>query len=758
VALAFFILSVRIMSGNGVLPGNDPGVHFGHIYEIIETGRISLEEFSLTLPLFHVLVATFLTLAGDIDVLQAAFFLKILISFISALDALAVYLFCREPFGKLPALLSSIFLVLSVPLMEITSWGGYTNMAALLYITFLFYLLTNRHFKIAVKFLLIGIMALTLFLLHYLSAFVFALIFMPIFLIEFLRSLKEGKSVLIPFAILLSLFIAAGVWYLSIYLPYLSIAVYHLFFEMKTYTYAVDFVNFDYFLRSFGVTLFLTMIGIPMAFLLMRRSKKLEVFGLLLIWVMVPVLLSQSYLFGVYLPYPRFLYYLTVPIAILSGVAVYGMSRIPVLIAQRLSSFKIERSIGTRKLLSVCAIIIIIIPLTFQFVRAYPEIGGMPSYYSVCPFSGYDAGMWLKMYSSPDAVIVAPAIPGSWVKITAQREAMEEVSPIFGRSEVADTVLSLCYEMENYHTLIRRQTPSGYVPSVDVYVSAQDLWQRVLRIPDDGIHVSYEDETGGKISVVMSNCVKKRVYWANKSPSETLLVLENSFESFTLQRIIAMRKVGLPVEVTWRLIAHKKLRGVELRVDSSTNPSFNFDKVMVLGVLEWGNPWDKPSSFDENGGWAVVECPPNKLTDDHVALLDSVDGLLVVLKFDTIPDWLNVGALGNRLIDAVRVNYRLGSIEAEENRTIYSSILTQALDSKPYELSDASIKQLLESKVNWGINARDYLTYIRDYNIKFIVGDPRFISPDFSTSPLFNKVFDNGRFVIYSVKDGSEPS
>ncbi len=754
VFLAFFILNVRIMSGNGLLPGNDPGVHLGHIYEILASGRVSFQEFSLTLPLFHVLGAVLIDLAGAVDLFQIAFLLKILVSFISAFGALGIYMFCRGPFGKPAALFSSIFLSLSVPLMELISWGGYTNIVALLYITFLFYLLISRH-EIAVKFLLIGLMAFTLFLLHYLSAFVFALMFAPIFFIEVFKSRKEGKNILIPFVILICLIIAAGVWYLAILLPYIGIAVYHLFLEMEVYTYTISFVSFDYFLKSFGVSLFLTAIGVPIAFILTIHAKKLSVFALLMIWVAVPIMLSQSYLFGIYLLYPRFLYYVAVPIAILSGVAVYGMTRVLSLAVQKLGSVRIKKPATIKKLTSICLLVTVFVPLTFQFVRAYPEIGSMPSYYSVCPLSGYNVGNWLKTYSSPDAVIVASDPPGSWIKITTQREAMEEISPIFGRSKIADTVLNLRYEMENFHTLVRRQTPGGYVPSVDLYASVLDLWQMVLRIPDDGIYVRYEEESGRKIDVTMLNCVNNNIYWAEKSLNETLLVLENSFGSFTLQRVIAMRKIGRPVEITWQLIAHEKMRNVELRIDASTNPSLHLDKASVPGVLQWSNPWDNPSLFDQNGEWAVVERFANESVIDHVALLDSEIGLLTVLNYDSIPNWVNVGALGNQLIDAVRVSYKLGNIGVGENNTVHSSIVTQVLDSKPYELSDDSLRKLLVSKVNWGIYSRDYSAYIKDYNIGFVVGDPRFISPDFSTSPLFNKVYDNDRFVIFATKRNS---
>lgn len=764
VVLAFFVLNLRIMSGDGILPGNDPGVHLRHVYEIISSGRIAFEEFSLTLPLFHVFVAIMLDLSGAIDLLEATLLLKILIAIINALSLLAVYIFCKWSFGKIAALLSSIFVVLSVPFMEIISWGGYPNMIALLYITFLFYFLVN-HYKNTVNFFLISFMGLTLFLLHYLSAFVFVLMFVPFFLIKMLSYRKELKNMLVLFATFLSLIIAAGIWYYKALIPYLSVAVYHLFLEMTVYTYTIPFVTFEYFLKSFGVTLLLAVVGIPIAFILLRHENKLDSFAILVIWLIVPVLLSQSYLFGLYLLYPRFLYYLITPLSILSGVTLFSITKTPNLLIPKLSPSKIGKSFAAKILVSLFVLIIIIIPLAFQFVRAYPEVGGMPSYYDVCPFSGYDAGTWLNKYSSQDDIVVAADKPGSWIHVMAQREAIEELSPIFGQSKAADIMLSLSYEMRNYHTLVRRQTPGGYVPSLDIYVQVYDMWQRVLRIPDDGVYVSFEDENGEEIRFVTSDSLEQKIYWITRSSDEALLALDDIFESFTLQRRVALRKDSLLVEIEWGLVADKKLRNVELRVDCSTNPSFIFNKVMIPGVLEWDSPWDKPtsSSVDEHGGWAVVEFPPNKLVSDYIALLDEEDyrpyaSLLTVLKFDTPPNWLNVGALANRLIDAVRSSYNLGDVEAGENCTIYSSILTQSPRLKPSELSDDFIKELLRLKVILTIRTEDYLTLIQDDGIKFVIADSRFISPDFSISPHFNKVYDNGRFTVYCARKVSEPS
>jgi hypothetical protein len=180
-------------------------------------------------------------------------------------------------------------------------------------------------------------------------------------------------------------------------------------------------------------------------------------------------------------------------------------------------------------------------------------------------------------------------------------------------------------------------------------------------------------------------------------------------------------------------------------------PSLSFGTAFVPGVLDWQNPWDNSSYYDPILNFALVECPPRILSGNYTAMFDAKNGVLVVFEFADIPDWLNVGALGSHFIDALRVGYQFGDLRNNENREVSFSFLTyfESIQVEPPTQSD--LKKLLDSRVDLPVQERDFLTYIKEYNVEFVVIDSERL-PDVSLSPILNRVYDNGKFVIYAVR------
>ena len=66
--------------------------------------------------------------------------------------------------------------------------------------------------------------------------------------------------------------------------------------------------------------------------------------------------------------------------------------------------------------------------------------------------------------------------------------------------------------------------------------------------------------------------------------------------------------------------------------------------------------------------------------------------------------------------------------------------------------TQGALKQLLGSRAELTVQERDFLTYIKEYDVKFLVIDAKQISSIIESSPILDRVYDNGKFVIYSVK------
>ena len=149
-ASTIFIVTVHQMSTAGILPGNDPAVHLGKSEKIVVDERVTYSAFPWYPPLFHTILAMLQIFAGTLDVMAAAFILKMLIATLNMLILLSTYLLSRKLFGKGAAVASAVFTILSLPLFEMVFWGGYANFLGLAYIAFIFYIM-NKDLRLSVK-------------------------------------------------------------------------------------------------------------------------------------------------------------------------------------------------------------------------------------------------------------------------------------------------------------------------------------------------------------------------------------------------------------------------------------------------------------------------------------------------------------------------------------------------------------------------------------------------------------------------------
>jgi len=125
----------------------------------------------------------------------------------------------------------------------------------------------------------------------------------------------------------------------------------------------------------------------------------------------------------------------------------------------------------------------------------------------------------------------------------------------------------------------------------------------------------------------------------------------------------------------------------------------------------------------------------------------------VIFEFADVPDWLNIGALGNRFIDALRVGYEFGNFTKEESREVSFSVLPYSFESRDIERGTQNdLKKFLDEYTNLPVQGRDFLTYIEDYDIRFVVIDSQRFLSNMEASPILDRVFDNDKFVIYAIR------
>ena len=192
-ASILFIITFQQLSTAGILPGNDPAVHLAKARIIVMDEKVSYSEIAWYPPLFHVIIAMIQIFSGTLDVIASAFILKLLIATFNVLLLLSTYLLARRIFGIGVAVVSVVLTIMSVPLFEMIFWGGYANFMGLAYISFVFYIM-NKDLGVIVKDVLLFLGAFTLVLSHQLTAFVFVLMFVPVFLFSAIGSKRRFIS------------------------------------------------------------------------------------------------------------------------------------------------------------------------------------------------------------------------------------------------------------------------------------------------------------------------------------------------------------------------------------------------------------------------------------------------------------------------------------------------------------------------------------------------------------------------------------
>ncbi len=170
---------------------------------------------------------------------------------------------------------------------------------------------------------------------------------------------------------------------------------------------------------------------------------------LFLTWLIIPTVLTQSYVVGLYTDYERFLYFANLPFIISIGIGIFLGARLLAkstnwllsarrsFIQKRFGENKILKRINShpsnQTMLALFAIILILIAF-FELPNFFmtPSNGfSIQGQQQVMNQPGYDAIQWIKQNTPPNSVFVADALYGWWLGGFAQRPTISAVDPIF---------------------------------------------------------------------------------------------------------------------------------------------------------------------------------------------------------------------------------------------------------------------------------------------------------------------------------------
>ena len=739
-----FTLFFALLSMNDLVLGNDPAVHLAKAEMLLAGGNIPMGDYEWYTPLYHILLSSLIAFTGATSVEQMLFLMKALTVLVDWLLLFSVYLMGAKFFGKKYGVLASALLLLCFPLYEINFWGGYTGLLGLTFMCLLFlYLpLVRKEFELV---LITFIAAFCVVLSHSLATFVAAAILLPYILVSLLKS--RGKYSRAWLAAILGGAIAFFLYYWKPIISRIDTIFMHVFFENKAAAYQIPFVSFSSFLLNFGFILLFAFFGVFFAFFKLKKEKKLSFYLILALNLLIPLLLSQSYLFGLYLDYERFPYYLLPPLTIFAAVS------FSFIIDLFFASYRKIRN-GQKRLMQIVTVSIVVmmcVLVVFRLHTVSDKINESAYFYSTSDMNGYNAAVWLKE-NFPDATanVTVTEKPGSWFGIYSGKFVIAETNPVVEWNMVAESILDLSYEIAHPLTMVRGYVAKGYT-SDENYVLMSGVWRRVSDLSEQGVFLNFT-ENGVAQRFDLSGLSREIVFDAQSYPKRLVITYFN--DDVVLTESLIVQNDSYPIDVVWAVSPlRSEIENVALYITHGFDLSFSFEQAYIPAVLDWENPWSRPSSAQDNE-WAVVDFSPENVAGKYVGIYDEKNEVVFAMKFVDLPAWGNVGALTSRQIDAIRFEYQFDKVKVNQTASLTYRILTFSRTSFPEMQQLDELENMFDSKVTSGfvVSSRSYADYIREFGVKFLVYSKSRFDSKLLNCDLLQLVYSNDGYVICRVK------
>ena len=738
------VVFYSLISMNGLVLGNDPAVHLERAQDFLRTGQIPLANLGWTPPLYQILLAMLISFTGANSLEQMIFLVKSSAVVIDWLLFFSVYLIGAKFFSRRIGAVAAVLLLMSFPMFEINLWGGYTSVLGISFMVLLLLYLPS-----AVKsfgYLLVTfVVAFSVVLSHQLAAFLSVIILAPIILVLLIKSRGTYLKALI--ALILGGGTAFFLYYFQAMMPYLGGVIEHLFFLQKTTIYQVSATTLNAFMVNFGFIFLVALCGVFISFFHLRTQRKLTLWLILFLSFFVPFVLAESYLFGLYLPFQWFVYYLLPSFTVFAAAfMVFALGKV--------SGFYLKHQNSCRKirLQTVAFVLIALVAFVFlfRFGIVYGKINEASIYYSTSDIKGYDAGVWLRNNFPGETTAVATEVPGFWFSVFSGKTVIAATDPIVERNVISESVLDLSYELEHPQMLMRAFEAKGDFTD-ETSVSINAVWNRVSYSSAGGDFVSYLANGVDHNRMALGGFTREIGFDDASPPNLVVLYINNDL---AITKTISFRNDSYAMNVRWSVSAVKgEISNVVLYMTAFFDLRFTFDKAYLPGILDWQNPWDKPTTAYESE-WATVDFSPTTLTDNFVGLYDETNEITFALKFEKVPDWGNVGALASRQIDAVRFNCSLGTLSEGSGSSFAYQILAFSKSSNPYVHMPTDVKTLFAAKAPEQLEAisRNYRDYIQENSIQFIVYDKNQLDTKMAQSKLLELIYSNDRYVIFKIK------
>lgn len=759
-----FIYRMLLMLWNNYPSGADIGLHNSVIYSITGSGNTNfLYNFyqnggglSLTFPGYHIFASGIMMMTGMPEYWAHA----AIVSLFSSLIVLCAFLITRSVWAESAAYIVAFLVAISRFDIEMLLWGGYPNVITLLLIPLTFYLYLQKGRFSPTPFLVsTSILAGSIFLTHSLSAGIYVGVTVVTVLFVLVSPKTFGASrthvlywllPLILGAVLVSPFLVDAV---PAYLTQNSS------FNVKS-TQDISLALLS--TRVLPLELVLPLFGILAAFFVFSKKYTGRFFALpaflLSMWLFVPLILTQGYLFGFYIDYNRFLYFIILPVMIFiavlfdhgSGFFARIIDTYRTLTSQVqktkktankrvawLSAHLTRKAVYSIFILGFLLFSFVTLPI---FMTPGLNVGEtIQSFYQVMDTPGWQAIQWAKNNTPAGSVFVSDALYGWWFSGFAQRPTLSAVDPQylsldreFNSTQFARNLLDTDYLVDN--GLIQVREDGGYLarhnPEFLAKINGTYFPYPFFNFDNDNIEVTLRNDTN--VEVVRLSSVPVTDMHMESTSNDRSIYVTHGNELFNFTQKIEVFSDSPFANMTETV--------------QTNNPAVSFDTLK----FDLDTKGDVPVQGENNMFYAFVDTGMKEVGE----LIFPVNQLnpRPLSEKDTSPFDITF-TLNSKT--SVEFSYYMGVYPLSDNEltqindkiTTYLDLITGKTQTYLNNLQNISIENA--TVFNQVFDYRQAMAY---YNVSYLAVRDFEQVPRFTKDPLFSLVFINSEVAIFKVK------
>jgi hypothetical protein len=725
-----FLFRAVLLFHNEYPPSSDIGFHGSIINLILDQGELPSwnpyhmgGESLATPPGFHFFVSTLILLTG----MPLLFAQLIIAAFFSAFIVFPAYLISRRIWRNPNAgLIAAFFSAVSALSVEMISWGGYTNIVSLALIAVIFYLFLRdidqpSHFHLLMGTLLFGSLLLT----HIFTLFIFfpiLILYFVLLLIGKLRRLDKMKilSTLRFFAVSVALgMLAVSPWILRVAGFYLGVSA------EGALTGGLDNRNLMLANRSVEpiiLTLFIALI--PAVFMFKASRKRWFDSGSLLLvaWFIVPIVLTQAYIFGIFTDYSRFMYFIDFPGIIIISGGLFYLFFYTSLAINRYSRIKWNR---IKKMLPVIASTLFL----FGFIIAslwsiFPhEAMKRANFYTTMQRPEATAMEWIKNNTPEDSVFVADHLYGWWLSGIGERTTLSAASLEFiiysHEVEVAKSaqlLLDTDYYIDNGLIQVREDGPylSRHNPEFSIETWSGEPYA-LLYFQSNGTTLEYNQG-----NTTLSDMEITETPTLLKDENSAVLTMKFENDLFTVKKT---------------LVVYQGVRFAELSYEIETkNAQINaFDAKFTLYTTA-----DRNITTEDTSTPMMIGAYNSFYEAAGQVIFTETDPLIELLE--------------QNLTNCAEIIY------SSQNSSVHAKMLVGVVDvedlSYPYEVEivySELASSPLETVTSEPLITWNYIEMMKEYDVSYVVCRDQNVYLKFSEDPKFRMVFNGGNVTVFQV-------